>query len=98
MSPVRFDPSFVTVQQPYIVSHIVGCSFVIQLTLTLQMTTAQVVETSVTVNNSPIQDYVHLEDHVPPTYEGLKYPIGTFAILARQYFAGFLQRVLNFAI
>ena len=33
---------------------------VIQLTLTLKMTTAQVVETSVTVNNnSPIQDYVH---------------------------------------
>ena len=31
----------------------------IQLTLTLKMTTAQVVETSVTVNNnSPIQDYV----------------------------------------
>ena len=35
----------------------------IQLTLTLKMTTAQVVETSVTVNNnSPIQDYVHLDD------------------------------------
>jgi len=34
---------------------------VIQLTLTLKITTAQVVETSVTVNNnSPIQDYVHL--------------------------------------
>ena len=32
----------------------------VQLTLTLKMTTAQVVETSVTVNNnSPIQDYVH---------------------------------------
>ena len=31
---------------------------VIQLTMTLKMTTAQVVETSVTVNNSPIQDYV----------------------------------------
>ena len=33
------------------------------------MTTAQVVETSVTVNNSPIQDYVHPEDHTQPTYE-----------------------------
>ena len=34
-----------------------------QLTLTLKMTTAQVVETSVTVNNnSPIQDYVHPDD------------------------------------
>ena len=32
---------------------------VIQLTLTLKMTTAQVIETSVAVNNnSPIQDYV----------------------------------------
>ena len=41
----------------------------IQLTLTLKMTTAQVVETSVTVNNSPIQDYVHLDDHFQHTYE-----------------------------
>ena len=36
---------------------------VTQLTLTLKMTTAQVVETSVTVNNSPIQDYDHPDDH-----------------------------------
>ena len=36
---------------------------VIQLTLTLKMTTAQVVETSVTVNNNgPSQDYVHPDD------------------------------------
>ena len=36
---------------------------VIQLTLTLKMTTTQVVEMSVTVNNnSPIQDYVHPGD------------------------------------
>ena len=34
------------------------------------MTTAQVVETSVTVNNnSPIQDYVHSEDQTQPTFE-----------------------------
>ena len=33
------------------------------------MTTAQVFETSVTVNNFPIQDYDHLDDHVQPTYE-----------------------------
>ena len=40
----------------------------IQLTLTLKMTTAQVVETSVTVNNnSPIQDYVHPDDQTQPT-------------------------------
>ena len=37
----------------------------IQLTLTLKMTTAQVVETSVN-NNSPIQDYVHPDDQTQP--------------------------------
>ena len=38
-----------------------------QLTLTLKMTTAQVVETSVTVNNnSPIHDYVHPDDQTRP--------------------------------
>ena len=43
---------------------------VIQLTLTLKMTTAQVVNTSFTVNNnSPIQDYVHLDDQTQPTFE-----------------------------
>ena len=42
----------------------------IQLTLILKMTTAQVVETSVTVNNkSPIQDYVHPDDQTQPTFE-----------------------------
>ena len=40
---------------------------VIQLTLTLKMTTAQVVERSVNVNNnSPIQDYVHPDDQTQP--------------------------------
>ena len=34
------------------------------------MTTAQVVETSVTVNNNnPIQDYVHPDDQTQPTIE-----------------------------
>ena len=34
------------------------------------MTTAKVVETSLTVNNnSPIQDYVHLNDQSQPTFE-----------------------------
>ena len=34
------------------------------------MTTAQVVESSVTVhNNSPIQEYVHPDDHTQPTFE-----------------------------
>ena len=42
----------------------------IQLTLTLKMTSAQVVETSVTViNNSLIQDYVHLDDQTQPTFD-----------------------------
>ena len=42
----------------------------VQLTLTLKMTTAQVDEMSVTVNNnSPIQDYVHLDDQTQPTFE-----------------------------
>ena len=41
-----------------------------QLTLTLKMTTTQVVETSVTVsNNSPIQDYVHPDGQTQPTFE-----------------------------
>ena len=43
---------------------------VIQLTLTLKMTTAQVVETSVIINNnvnSPIQHYVHPDDQAQPT-------------------------------
>ena len=44
-------------------------TYMIQLTLTLKMTTAQVVEMSVTVNNSPIHDYVHADDHTQPTYE-----------------------------
>ena len=36
-------------------------------TLTLKMTTAQVVETSVPVNNnSPIQGYVHLDNQTQP--------------------------------
>ena len=39
-------------------------SWLIQLTLTLKMTTAKVFETSVAVNNSPIQDCTHPEDHI----------------------------------
>ena len=55
---------------------IIPSTDVIQLTLTLKMTTAQVVEMSVTVNNnSPIQDYVHPDNQTQPTFEmtpGLK--------------------------
>ena len=43
-----------------------------RLTLTLKMTTAQVVETSVTVNNnSPVQDYVYPDNQTQPTFETL---------------------------
>ena len=43
---------------------------VIQLTSTPKMSTAQFVETSVTVNNnSPLQGYVHLDDQTQPTSE-----------------------------
>ena len=51
-----------------IVPSIIPSTDVIQLTLTLKMTTTHVVETSVTVNiNSPIQDYVHPDDQTQPT-------------------------------
>ena len=51
---------------------------VIQLTLTLKMTTAQVVEMSVTVNNnSPIQDYLHPDDETQPTLEPHNFEIIT---------------------
>ena len=44
---------------------------VTQLTLTLKMDNRTVfVETAVNVkNNSPIQDYVHQDNHAQPTYE-----------------------------
>ena len=49
---------------------IIPTTDVIQLPLTLKMTTAQVVEASVTVNNnSPIQDYVHPDNQTQPTFE-----------------------------
>ena len=40
--------------------------------LTLKMTSAQVVETSVKVtSNSPSQDYTHPDDHNLPTYDNV---------------------------
>ena len=49
---------------------IIPSTDVIQLTLTLKMTTAQVFETSVTVNNnSTIQGYVHPDDQTQPSFE-----------------------------
>ena len=46
-----------------------------QLTLILNMTTAQAVEMSVTFKSSPIQKYTHPVDYIPLTYDmtpGLK--------------------------
>ena len=44
----------------------------IQLTLTLKVTTTQVVETSATVNNnSPIQHYIHPYDNTQPPYDNV---------------------------
>ena len=72
----------------------------IQLTLTLKMTTAQVVETSVTVNNnSPIQDYIHPDDHTQPTYayeqvaNGLSY-FGLVELMV-QYFSQSRYEIWN---
>ena len=49
---------------------IIPSTDVIELTSTLKMTTAQVVETSVAViNNRPIQDYVHPDNHTQLAYE-----------------------------
>ena len=45
----------------------------VQLTLTLNMTGAQVVQTSDTVNNSPIHDYSHLVHHYYSTYSVVFY-------------------------
>ena len=46
----------------------------IAILTTAQMTTGQVVETSVTVNKSPVQDYIRvhpLDNHAQPTYDML---------------------------
>ena len=64
------NQSYQSIIPSTVVSCITSVTDVIQLTLTLKMTTAQVVKTSVTVNNnSPIQDYVHPDDQTQPTLE-----------------------------
>ena len=40
----------------------------------MKITTTQLVETSVTVNNGPIQDYVHPDNHAQQMTPGLKKP------------------------
>ena len=70
----------------------------IELTLTLKMTIAQDVETSVTVNNNnPIQDYVHPDDHTQPTHEmtpGFK-PFTIFCIVSLEKVAHELDDFSN---
>ena len=64
----------------------------IQLTLTLKMTTTQVAVTSVTVNNNnPIQNYIHPNDHTQPTNEmtpGFK-PFTVICLLAVLFIPSF---------
>ena len=55
--------------------------------MTLKMTTTQVVEMSVAVNNSPVQDYVHQDNHTQPSYE-----------LMTPVFKPFTIMVLSFAL
>ena len=70
-----------------------------QLAFTLKMATALVVETSVTVNNSSIQDNVHPDDRTPPDYEmtpGL-IPFAELKLLSDwilQYLIGMLHRCM----
>ena len=63
--------------------------------MTLKMTTAQVIDTSVTVNNkSPIQDYAHPDDQTQPTFEmtpGFK-PFTVLA-LSNPYLSQSCQRI-----
>ena len=42
--------------------------FRVKVSCITSVTTARVVQTSVTVNNSPIQEYVHPDDHAYSTY------------------------------
>ena len=65
---------------------IIPSTDVIQLTLTLKMTTAQVAETSVTVNNySLIQDYVHPDDQTQPFEMTLGFKPFTIYLLLINY-------------
>ena len=43
----------------------------VYITLTLKMTNAQIVETSVSVTNSSFQTYTHPDDHIRQTIDTL---------------------------
>ena len=62
---MHFNPSIVAVKQSFIFS--LNCW--LSSPSHSRLTTAQVVKTSVTVNNSAIQDYVHPDNHTQPTFE-----------------------------
>ena len=65
------------------------------------MTTAQVVETSVTVNNnSPIQDFIHLDDQTQPTFNNLYFVNKCEAVFyrAKQIFQVHLNQVLTWIL
>ena len=60
------------------------------------MTTAQVVKTSVTVNNnSPIQDYVHLDDQTQPTFEETDYLYTETTFHDRKFTSKWLEVLMN---
>ena len=48
-----------------------GCTSVSALAVA-RMTTTQVVETSVTLNSSPVQEHPHLDKHASPSYKVVK--------------------------
>ena len=77
MSLVRFDASIVRVKQSFIVSQIVSSPVVLSLSLSE--------ETSVTVNNSPIQDYVHPDDQTQPTFAFFKFSIFSSLLVCRRF-------------
>ena len=60
------------------------------------MTTAQVVETSVTVNdNSPIQDYVNPDDQTQPTFDLAVSQTASFLSIVELYLGLYIQKSKN---
>ena len=69
MGMLRNGGGWVYMDEPYILSRYTRLDWETSaddtdwITLTLKMTTAQVVETSVTVTDSSLQNYTHPDDH-----------------------------------
>ena len=53
----------------WLLNYVATLLVVCQLSLDVIQLTAQVVEMSVTVNNSPIQDYIQVDAQIQPTFE-----------------------------